>query len=192
MNLTSFGLTQAHRDAAFADAMEYVLRISARGGTVTGRIMAWDDIDLDALRKDRKFSYYFRYPLNSHDFHPMRMDDSLRGHYASKALHSALTPDGRVDRTSTYNGDIASLFVPIEACTPGEAQLLLTHVDPRQIVHHNGTRNWTVIRDAAEACIREALRRDDADEATAQKVSGTISRKRAVTKGNAPKESEGN
>ena len=120
--------------------------------------MAWNDIDLDALRQERKFSYYFRYPLDAHDFHPMRVDDRLRGHYASKALHSGLTPDGRVDRTSTYSGDIAALFVPLEACTPGETQLLLTHVDPGQIVHDNGTRNWTVIRGAAEACIREALR----------------------------------
>jgi hypothetical protein len=126
--------------------------------------MAWDDIDLDALRQDRKLSYYFRYPLNGHDFHPMRMDDRLRGHYASKALHSAFTPEGRVDRNSSYNGDVAALFVPLEACTPAETRLLLTHVDPGQIVRENGTRNWTVIRGAAEACIREVLRRDDAEE----------------------------
>lgn len=126
--------------------------------------MAWDDIDLGALRRDRKFSYYFRYPLNGHDFHPVRVDDSLRGHYASKALHSDFTPDGRVDRTSPYNGDIATLFVPLEACTPGQTQLLLTHVDPGQIVHEDGTRNWAVIRGAAETRIREVLRRDDARE----------------------------
>jgi hypothetical protein len=126
--------------------------------------MAWDDIDLEALRQDRRFSYYFRYPLNGHDFHPMRVDDRLRGHYASKALHSAFTPDGRVDRTSAYNGDIAVLYVPLEARTPGETRLLLTHVDPAQIVHDNGTRNWTVIRSAAEACISDVLRRDDAGE----------------------------
>lgn len=126
--------------------------------------MAWDDIDLEALRQDRKVSYYFRYPLNGYDFHPLRLDDRLRGHYASKALHSAFTPDGRVDRTSAYNGDIAALFVPLEARTAGEARLLLTHVDPGQIVHDNGTRNWTVIRGATEACISDVLRRDAADE----------------------------
>lgn len=120
--------------------------------------MAWSDIDLDALRRDRKVSYYFRYPLNGHDFHPLRVADRLRGHYASKALHSAFTPDGRVDRTSPYSGDIAALFVPLEARTPAETRLLLTHVQPGQIVHANGTRNWTVIRGAAEACISDALR----------------------------------
>lgn len=57
--------------------------------------MAWDDIDLDALRRDRSFSYYFRYPLNGHDFHPLRVGLRLRGHYESKALHSAFTADGR-------------------------------------------------------------------------------------------------
>ena len=123
--------------------------------------MAWDDIDLDALRQDRKVSYYFRYPLNGHDFHAVRVDDDLRGHYASKALHSAFTPDGRVDRSSPYNGDIAALFVPLDAHTPADTRLLLTHVDPQRIVHHNGTRNWTVIRSAAEACIRTMLCRDD-------------------------------
>jgi hypothetical protein len=147
-----------------AGTIGYVLRICARSGTALGRTMAWDDIDLEALRQDRRFSYYFRYPLNGHDFHPMRVDDRLRGHYASKALHSAFTPDGRVDRTSAYNGDIAVLYVPLEARTPGETRLLLTHVDPAQIVHGNGTRNWTVIRSAAEACISDALRRDDAGE----------------------------
>lgn len=126
--------------------------------------MAWDDIDLEALRQDRKISYYFRYPLNGHDFHPLRVDERLRGHYASKPLYSAFTPDGRVDRTSTYNGDIAALFVPLEAHAPNEARLLFTHVDPGQIVHDDGTRNWTVIRGAAEACISEVLRRGDADE----------------------------
>jgi hypothetical protein len=120
--------------------------------------MAWDDIDLDALRRLRNVSYYFRYPLTRHDFHPVRLDDRELGHYASKALHSGLMPDGRVDRTTPYNGDIATLFLPLDARVPTDAQLLLTHIDPRQIVHPNGTRKWAAIRDAAETCIRDTLR----------------------------------
>ena len=86
---------------------------------------------------------------------PLRIEDAALGFYAS---------DGRVDRTSAYNGDIAVLFVPLEARTPAETRLLLTHVDPAQIVYDNGTRNWTVIRSAAEACISDVLRRNDAAE----------------------------
>jgi hypothetical protein len=123
--------------------------------------MAWDDIDLDALRRLRNVSYYFRYPLTRRDFHSVRVDDRERGHYASKALHSGLTHDGRVDRTTPYNGDIATLFLPLDARTPDDAQLLLTHIDPQRIVHPDGSRNRTAIRDAAEACIRSRLRLQD-------------------------------
>lgn len=126
--------------------------------------MAWDDIDLDALRRRRNVSYYFRYPLTRGDFHLVRMNDRDRGHYASKALHSGLTPDGRVDRTTPYNGDIATLFLPLDARTPGDAQLLLTHIDPRRIIHPDGSRNWKAIRDAAEACIRGRLHLQDTGE----------------------------
>ena len=124
--------------------------------------MAWDDIDLDAVRRLRNVSYYFRYPLTARDFHAVYVDDDARGHYASKALYSGLTPDGRVDRTTPYSGDIATLFLPLDARLPGDAQLLLTHVDPAQIVRPNGSRNWAAIRDAAENCIRDTLRQRDA------------------------------
>jgi hypothetical protein len=120
--------------------------------------MAWEDIDLDALRRLRNVSYYFRYPLTPRDFHRVHIDDRERGHYASKALHAGLTPDGRVDRTTPYSGDIATLFLPLDARVPDDARLLLTHIDPRQIVHPNGSRNWAAIRDAAETCIRDQLR----------------------------------
>ncbi|MGN6328775.1 MAG: hypothetical protein ACTHL5_07530 [Rhodanobacter sp.] len=125
------------------------------------RRMAWDDIDLDALRRQRNIAYYFRYPLTAHDFHVLRVDDQPRGHYASKALHSGLTPDGRVDRTTPYSGDIAALFLPLDARAPGDAELLLAHIDPQRIVRPNGSRNRPAIRDAAEACIRDTLRRRD-------------------------------
>ena len=35
-------------------------------------------------------------------------------------------------------------------------------IDPAQIVHPNGSRNWAAIRDAAENCIRDTLRQRDA------------------------------
>jgi alpha-beta hydrolase superfamily lysophospholipase len=126
--------------------------------------MAWDDIDLDALRRLRNVSYYFRYPLTRRDFHVLRMDDRAQGHYASKALYSGFTPDGRVDRTTPYNGDIATLFLPLDARVPADAQLLLTHIDPGRIVHPNGSRNWAAIRDAAENRIRETLRQRESGE----------------------------
>ena len=77
--------------------------------------MAWDDIDLDAVRRLRNVSYYFRYPLTARDFHAVYVDDNARGHYASKALHSGLTPDGHVDRTTPYSGDIATLCAAFDA-----------------------------------------------------------------------------
>ena len=116
-----------------------------------------DDIDLDALRRVPRISYYFRYPLHRSDFHEPREQDRLRGHYTAKPLHGRLTPKGRVDRSAPYNGDVAALFVPTEARTVADARVVLTHIAPRRITLATGRRNWPAIRMAAEHGIREML-----------------------------------
>lgn len=116
-----------------------------------------DDLDLDALRRLPHVGYYFRYPLHRRDFRELRLDDRLRGHYTAKPLYGRLTPQGRVDRSAGYNGDVAALFVPIDARTPEAAEVVLTHLDPRRITRANGWRNWPAIRAAAERRLSELL-----------------------------------
>ena len=116
-----------------------------------------DDLDLDELRRVPRVSYYFRYRLHRRDFHELRVQDRLRGHYTAKPLYGRLTPQGRVDRSAGYNGDVAALFVPIEAQTVHDANLILTHIDPQRVTLATGRRNWPVIHEAAEHDIREML-----------------------------------
>ena len=118
-----------------------------------------DDLDLDALRRLPRISYYFRYPLQRHDFHALSVRDELKGHYAAKPLYDRLTSKGRVDRSSGYNGDIAALFVPVDAGSAAAASVFLTHIAPEFVVFATGERNWPAIREAAEDCIRYALAR---------------------------------
>ncbi len=116
-----------------------------------------DDLDLDELRRVPRVSYYFRYPLNRQDFRELEDQYQLRGHYAAKALYGGYTSDGRVDRSSGYNGDIAALFVPVEARTVDDASLVVTHIEPEDIMLADGRRNWSAIYGAAEEEIRETL-----------------------------------
>ncbi len=116
-----------------------------------------DDLDLDELRRVRRVSYYFRYPLQREDFRELNDRDQLRGHYATKALYGGYTSDGRVDRSSGYNGDIAALFVPLEARTVDDASVVVTHIEPEHIVLADGRRNWPAIYGAAEEEIRGTL-----------------------------------
>jgi hypothetical protein len=116
-----------------------------------------DDLDLDELRRVPRVAYYFRYRLHRSDFHELCAQNRLQGHYAAKPLHGRLTPRGRVDRTAPYNGDVAALFVPVEARTFDEVSLLLTHIAPQRIALASGRRNWPAIREAAEHGIREML-----------------------------------
>ena len=116
-----------------------------------------DDFNLDELRRIPRISYYFRYRLHRRDFHDLRVQDRLRGHYTAKPLYGRLTPQGRVDRSTGYNGDVAALFVPIEAQTVHDASLILTHIDPQRVALATGRRNWPAIREAAEHGIREML-----------------------------------
>lgn len=118
-----------------------------------------DGVDLEDLRHVRRISYYFRYPLHRHDFHELNASGRLRGHYAAKPLYGRLTSAGRVDRSAGYNGDIAALFVPIDARDAYTARLVLTHIAPDRIVLPSGERNWPAIRAASERAIRETLER---------------------------------
>ncbi|MBD8873620.1 hypothetical protein [Rhodanobacter sp. DHB23] len=119
--------------------------------------MPLDTIDLDALRRSPRVSCYFRYRLHRSDFHELRVADQLHGHYASKPLHARLTPQGRVDRSSSYSGDVAVLFIPGDARTTDDASVILTHIDPRQVALESGRRNWPAIHQAAREAIRGKL-----------------------------------
>ena len=100
-----------------------------------------DDLVLDMLRRILRISYYFRYPLQRHDFHALSVRDELRGHYAAKPLYGRLTPSGYVDRSSGYNGDIAALFVSAHAGSAVDASVFLTHIDPEHVMLATGDRN---------------------------------------------------
>ena len=56
-----------------------------------------------------------------------------------------------------YNGDVATLFVPIEAQRVYDARLILTHIDPQRVTLATGRRNWPAIREAAEQSIHKML-----------------------------------
>lgn len=116
-----------------------------------------DDLDLDELRRMPRISYYFRYPLHRQDFHEFKLQNKMRGHYAAKPLYSGLTPDRRVDRSTGYSGDIATLFVPLEAQSVNETSMIFAHLAPQRIILSNGHRNWSAIREAAESSICAVL-----------------------------------
>ena len=119
-----------------------------------------DDLNLDDLRRIPRLSYYFRYPLHRQDFHEFKLpNNDVRGHYAAKALYSGLKPDRRVDRSTGYSGDIATLFVPLEAKIVNETSIIISHLARQRIMLPNGHRNWPAIRAAAENSIYEALSR---------------------------------
>jgi len=116
-----------------------------------------EDLDLADLWRQPHILRYFRYPLHRRDFHELRVEARPMGHYAAKPLYARLTPQGRVDRSSGYSGEVAALFVPREAVTPGEAEVVLARMDPRYVVRPGGARNWPAIRAAAEGGIRDML-----------------------------------
>jgi hypothetical protein len=116
-----------------------------------------DDLDLDELRKTRRIGYYFRYPLHRNSFHDLKIRDHIYGHYTAKPLYGRLTPDGRVDRSAGFNGDVAVLYVPLEAKTPDEAELFISHTAPSNIQLPTGKRNWEKINEAAVISITKRL-----------------------------------
>ena len=117
-----------------------------------------EHLDLDNLRKFPQVAYYFRYKLHQSDFHDLRWEDRSLGDYAAKPLYDSLTPTGQVDRSSGYNGDIASLFVPAAAGSVHDVRLLLTHIAPLDILLPSGRRNWLAIRSAARDSILQMLK----------------------------------
>lgn len=116
-----------------------------------------DDLDLEELRRVRRTSYYFRYPLHRDDFHELKVRETIQGHYTAKPLYGRLTPRGHVDRSAGYNGDIAALYVPVEARKVDDVHLLVTHIDPAEVALPSGQRNWPAIRAAAEHEILDAI-----------------------------------
>jgi hypothetical protein len=113
-------------------------------------------LDLAELRERPEIGFYFRYPLKPEDFREIRCEGRLLGRYAAKPLYGRLTPEGKVDRSGGYNGQVAVLLLPPRARSARAAQILFTRVPKKQVTLANGRRNWTVIRAAAEQAVRRA------------------------------------
>ncbi len=116
-----------------------------------------DDLDIDELRKSRRIGYYFRYPLYRSNFHDLKTRDHIYGHYTAKPLYGKLTPEGRVDKSTGFNGDVAVLFVPLTARGPDDVELFVTHTAPENLVLPSGKRNWKKINEIAAAAIIKRL-----------------------------------
>ena len=108
-----------------------------------------DDLNLDELRKAGRIGYYFRYPIHRNDFHDLRINDHIHGHYTAKPLYGHLTPEGRVDKSAGFNGNVAVLFVPLAAKTADDVKLFISHTAPKNIQLPTGKRNWRKINDVA-------------------------------------------
>lgn len=113
-----------------------------------------DELNLKALRKIPRIGYYFRYELHRRDFNELIYNDRLRGHYAAKPLSGNLTQDGSVDTSGSFNGDVATLFVPLTAKTETDVQLFIAHTDPKTLTLADGKKNRKAINHAAERCIK--------------------------------------
>lgn len=116
-----------------------------------------DDLQISALRTVPRIGYYFRYPLHRKDFHAFRKQNRIRGHYAAKPLYGQLTETGHVDRSAGFNGDVATLFVPLKAQTPEDVELLIGHTAPEALTLPSGKKNWDAIRHTAEKSIHALL-----------------------------------
>ena len=115
------------------------------------------NVDLETLRRDRRIGFYFRYPLRRGDFWPVRAQGRLCGYATAKPLYRRLTPQGRVDRSSGYDGRVAILFIPSPARSTRRATLLFTHLPSVETVGHDGRRNWPALRAAAERAVHRHL-----------------------------------
>ncbi|HWV12046.1 MULTISPECIES: hypothetical protein [Sphingomonadaceae] len=115
------------------------------------------DFPLEDLRRVRAISFLFRYPLHAGDFHELRKDDQLRGHYAAKALFAEYKPNGGVDVGSGYSGEIAALYVPLDARRADDACLCRTRIAPELVLDADEKRNWPAILEAAETCIQRMI-----------------------------------
>ena len=115
------------------------------------------NFDLQGLRRIPEFTHYFRYPLHHGEFREIREDGRLRGRYAAKPLYGRLTAEGRVDKSSGFNGQVAVVFIPARARTASSARLILTKMPCDQVTLADGRRNWPAIRAAAERAVRRSL-----------------------------------
>jgi hypothetical protein len=115
------------------------------------------NLDLSELRRMPEIAFYFRYPLHHADFREVRIDGRLRGRYAVKPLYGRLTPEGIVDRTAGYNGQLAVVFLPARTRNARSARLLLARIPRKRVTLPDGRRNWSAIRAAAERAVRRAL-----------------------------------
>jgi hypothetical protein len=115
------------------------------------------ELDLSELRRMPKIAFYFRYPLHHVDFHDIRTEGRLLGRYAAKPLCGRLTPQGTVDRSAGYNGQVAVVFLLARARSLRSARLLLTRMPKSRVSLPNGRRNWPAIRAAAERAIRRTI-----------------------------------
>ncbi|HEU4838233.1 MAG TPA: hypothetical protein VFS88_02360, partial [Micavibrio sp.] len=113
--------------------------------------------DLKALRKIPRIGYYFRYDLHRGNFYEIKIKDRLYGHYTAKPLYGRLTPEGRVDKSAGFDGDVAALFIPLEAHAQQDARLFVTHTDPAKLVLANGKKNWKAINKVAESFIKRKI-----------------------------------
>jgi hypothetical protein len=116
--------------------------------------VVFEDFDLQALRHIPQFAYYFRYPLYHRDFHEVREQGRLLGRMAAKPLYGRLTPQGKVDRSAGFNGQVAVIFIPARARTPRAAVLLITKLPRHLVTKDDGRRNWEAIYAAAETAVR--------------------------------------
>jgi hypothetical protein len=114
------------------------------------------DLFAEEVRRQKEIAYYFRYPLHARDFFEIRREGRLEGYYSCKPLYGKLTPEGRVDRSAGYNGQVAVIFIELPPRSVKSAKLLLTAIEPSMITNE-GKKNWKVIREAAEIRIREYL-----------------------------------
>lgn len=114
-------------------------------------------IDLYALRRMPRFSFYFRYPLHSNDFTELRLNHRLRGYFTAKPLYGRLTTTGKVDRSGGFNGEVAVIFIPSPARSLRRSKLLVTRMLETEVTLPNGKRNWSAIRHAAEKAILDRL-----------------------------------
>ena len=117
-----------------------------------------DDLDLHELRKTRRLGYYFRYPLHRNNFHDLKTGNHLEGHYTAKPLYGRLTPEGRVDKSAGFNGEIAVLFVPLAAKCPDDVALFTFHTIPGYIQLYTGKRDWRKINTLAETYLIKRLK----------------------------------
>ncbi|MEO6226339.1 MAG: hypothetical protein ABIO61_00580 [Thermomonas sp.] len=124
------------------------------------RAMLPQSLDPADLPRDLpQFRHWFRYSLHRHDFQPLRAvkDQRLLGYYTAKPLYGRLDDQGRVDKSASFNGEIAGVFVPSPARSWRQAELFFTKMPKDQVAKSDGQRNWPAIHAAAELALHERL-----------------------------------